>query len=446
MKGNTDYLESLRNYLSYHEEKGYLWGNLIVIDKGEIVVEKSYGLASVESTVKNNSKTRFQIGSLTKAFTAMLIFVLSQEKKLDINESIDKYIKDFPNSNKITIYHCLTCSSGIPNFTSFDNFWEETMRMTWTLEEMIDSFKYKERAFEPGTRFSYSSSDYLILTKIIEAVTQSSYEEALKKYLLEPLGMKDTGCGNERDISKNLADSYSYWETEIKTPKTNMSFPLGAYGIFSTTRDLLIWAEAIKTNKLIDEMLKKKMFQPFHETYACGWDISEISGSTCYQHFGDIDGFVSSIKHFAKENFTVIFLSNLEVIPVTEITTQIAKIRLGEQFMIPTEIEVQSKRESIERIIGKYVSKTKKISFEIKRERELLYLYVAKNYDIMYKFQLYVKKTEEGEICLQADRVNERITFLSKEDWLRGNCVYKDYSGAEFDCQKLVEAMNSCNK
>lgn len=228
MKEIEDYVGTLKNYLSYYEEKGYLWGNLIVIDEGKIVVEKSYGLSSVEFTIKNNSKTRFQIGSLTKAFTAMLMFILYQEKKVDIHESINQYIKDFPNSKEITIYHCLTCSSGIPNFTSFDNFWEETMRMNWTLTEMIDSFKYKERAFEPGAQFSYSSSDYLVLTKIIEELTQISYGEALKKYILEPLGMNDTGCLNERDIVENLADSYSYWGTEIQTAKTDRSFPLGA--------------------------------------------------------------------------------------------------------------------------------------------------------------------------------------------------------------------------
>ncbi|MBP2098188.1 serine hydrolase domain-containing protein [Enterococcus rivorum] len=437
MKEIEDYVSTLKNYLSYYEEKGYLWGNLIVIDEGKIVVEKRHGLSSVEFTIKNNSKTRFQIGSLTKAFTAMLMFILYQEKKVDIHESINQYIKDFPNSKRITIYHCLTCSSGIPNFTSFDNFWEETMRMNWTLTEMIDSFKNKERAFEPGAQFSYSSSDYLVLTKIIEAVTQISYGEALKKYILEPLGMNDTGCLNERDIVENLADSYSYWGTEIQAAKTDRSFPLGAYGIFSTTRDLAIWLQAIKENKLISENFKKQMLQPFQETYACGWDISEILGFTCYQHFGDIDGFVSSVKHLEKDNFTVIFLSNLEVIPVTEITAQIAKIRLGKEFTHPIELDVQLDRKSMEGITGEYVNNTKKIFFEIKMERERLYLYIAKKYEIMYKFQLHLEKTQEGEIYLQTDRVDERITFWSKQDLLRGNCIYKDYSGEKFECQKL---------
>jgi len=101
------------------------------------------------------------------------------------------------------------------------------MRLSKSLDEMINDFKNKPRLFASGSEFSYSSSDYLILTKIIEIVTKLSYAEVLKKYILKPLGMNDSGCLNEFDIVNNLAESYGFWKTDIKTANVNLSFPLG---------------------------------------------------------------------------------------------------------------------------------------------------------------------------------------------------------------------------
>ncbi|WP_321382611.1 serine hydrolase [uncultured Enterococcus sp.] len=430
------YIDSLQEYLDFYEKNGYLQGNLLVLDKGEPVIQKSYGLASLEYGIENSSKTKFMIGSLTKSFTSMLIFILQEQELLQINEPIQKYLKDFPDSSEITIYHCLTCTTGIPDFTASDDFWEKEMRLPQTLDEMIDGFKDKERLFESGAQYSYSSSDYLILTKIIELVTGVSYEAALRQYILEPLGMKDTGCLNEQRVVGDLADSYSYWEKEIKTAKTNLSFPLGAYGMYSTLHDLQLWSQATQENQLITEDSSSKLFEPFRDTYACGWDIGQLMGQYCRQHMGVIDGFFSSIRQFPEKDFTVIFLSNQAVIPVTTITKQIAEIRFGKKYTAPIEEQLDLSEELQAELVGKYVSDNTDISFELTSTNDHLYIQIPKKYDVLYKFELVLLKSASGFTFLRAVKIDETLRIT------KDALIYKDVNGVLSQFRKTEDIPN----
>lgn len=425
------YIDSLNEYLEFYDKNGYLQGNLLVLDKGKPIIQKSYGQASIECGLENSLKTKFMIGSLTKAFTSMLVFILQEEKKLNINDSIQQYIRDFSDSSQTTIYHCLTCTTGIPDFTSCPDFWDKDMRLTKTLDEMIDWIDKQERLFEVGTQHAYSSSDYLVLTKIIEIVTELSYEKALQRYILEPLGMADSGCLNEQEIVRGLADSYSYWGSEIKTVKTNLSFPLGAYGMYSTLSDLQIWNQAVQENQLIGEDSALKMFEPFQETYACGWDIGLLMGQKYRQHMGIIDGFFSSIKQFPEKEFTVIFLSNQAVLPVTAITKQLAEIRFGKKYTAPIETPAVLSSELREELVGKYVAENNSGSFEIILENGTLYLQIAKRYDVLYKFGLSLLESASGSRFLRADKIDETLRIT------KNALIYKDVDGVLSQFRKV---------
>ncbi|MBP1046110.1 serine hydrolase [Enterococcus sp. BWM-S5] len=417
------YIDSLYEYLDFYEKNNYLQGNLLVLDKGKPIIQRSYGDASIEYGIRNSVETKFMIGSLTKAFTSMIVFILHEQKQLDINESIQTYLTDFPDSSEISIYHCLTCTTGFPDFTSMKGFWEKEMRLTRTLDEMMDWIKNQEQLFEAGTQHAYSSSDYLILTKIIELTTGLSYEKALLKYVLEPLDMKDTGCLNEQKIVHDLADSYGYWGSEIKTVKTNLSFPLGAYGMYSTLPDLQIWNQAIQENRLLSEESAVKMFEPFQSTYACGWDIDNLMGQLCRQHMGIIDGFFSSIRQFPEKDFTVIFLSNQAVLPVTTITKQIAEIRFGKKYTAPTEERIVLSEKLQGELVGKYISENNGSSFEIISESNRLYVQMPKRYDVLYKFELILLESASGFTFLRTDKIDE--TMRITKDAL----IYKDVDG-----------------
>ncbi|MFY3790593.1 serine hydrolase domain-containing protein [Ureibacillus sp. MALMAid1270] len=240
-------------WIKRYEENGYLNGSILIASKGEILLNKGFGIANWEHMVPHRATTKFRIGSLTKAFTAFAIFQLHEKGKLSIDDYLNKYLTAFPHEDRITIYQCLTNSSGIPNYTSFPDFWSTTMRLPMTLEQLIDRFKGLPLDFEPGSKFDYSNSGYAILTAIIENISGMTYADYIKENICIPLGLNNTGCDDGIQIVPNLASGYSYWEKPIHSAFTDLSFPLGAYGLYSTTEDLFLWEQALRSYKLLSE-------------------------------------------------------------------------------------------------------------------------------------------------------------------------------------------------
>ncbi|MGX7264643.1 serine hydrolase domain-containing protein [Enterococcus crotali] len=440
-----DFKTKLDNYVDSYEQQGYLQGSLLIADKTGILLEQGFGSASIEYNVANTSDTKFQIGSLTKAFTSMALLILQQHGALSLDDSIDRYLSGFPNGEKITIYHCMTCTSGIPDFASFDHFWETTMRLSWTLDDMLDLFKELPLEFEPGSQFSYSSSGYLVLTKIIEVITGQTYAQFLEKEIFTPLNMTSTGCMNETDIILNLASSYSYWEKEINTPQTNNSFPLGAYGLYSTTRDLYLWDQAIRKNQLIPEHLTTLLFTVNQDSYACGWDIAYLNTHRYRQHFGNISGFVSSIKQFEEEDLTIILLSNLDVIPVTTITKEIARLKFDSDFAPATPLSPITKAVPLEKFVGYYKTANATL-FEIVVQKDSLFLIVPKLYEINYKFRLKLVQSSNETLVFATEKINESITFIYKDLNNFEKILYTDCQGITIPLTKQNDTAKASAK
>ena len=245
----------VKQLIATYDRNCYLNGSLLVSYKGEVIINQGFGHANIEHNTLNTNKTKYRIGSLTKAFTAYAIFQLQDKKKININDSINKYLINHPHGDEITIYHCLTNTSGIPNYTASQDFWSNRMRLPLTLSELIASFKDLPLNFKPGTKYEYSNSGYSILTAIIEMVSGRTYEKYMREEIFIPLGMHNTGCDNGRTIIPNMASGYSIWEDIIHAEYTDMSHPLGGYGLYSTTEDLLKWDQILKTINFSDEGL-----------------------------------------------------------------------------------------------------------------------------------------------------------------------------------------------
>ncbi|OTN88523.1 hypothetical protein A5819_001004 [Enterococcus sp. 7E2_DIV0204] len=431
-----NFKEKLESYINTYDQQGYLQGNLLVADKTGILLEQSFGLASIEFNVANTSDTKYQIGSLTKAFTSMAVLILQQQGYLSSGDSINTYLDNFPNGDKITIYHCMTCTSGIPNFTSLEDFWETTMRLSWTLDGMLDLFKNLPLEFEPGSQFAYSNSGYLVLTKIVEVVSGRSYAQFLQEHIFTPLNMNNTGCMNEVDIISKLASSYSYWGKEINTPQTNTSFPLGAYGIYSTAKDLYLWDQALRRHELISKDLTKLMFTINQGSYACGWDITKINGQLCRQHFGDVSGFVNSIKQFETDEFIVIFLSNLDLIPVGVITKEISELKFDSSFNITLPRIQPTFPYLLKRFVGLYEVVEDFFSFEVIADEDL-FLIVPKLYDAPYKLKLKHLHSDNNKSVFKTEKINETIVFIHQEKETFQKIIYTDYYGMTRIAKKI---------
>ncbi|MGH9957958.1 MAG: serine hydrolase domain-containing protein, partial [Pyrinomonadaceae bacterium] len=173
------------------EIKGFS-GAVLVAKQGRILLRKGYGLANYELGVPNTPETKFHIASVSKSFTAAAIMILVERGLLNTSDSLNKFIPDYPDGDKITVHHLLVHTSGIPNVNSFPDY-DAKSKFAQTPASLIEMFKNKPLTMKPGERCSYSNSNYNVLAFIIEKVSGKGYGEFLKETIFDPLGMKDTG-------------------------------------------------------------------------------------------------------------------------------------------------------------------------------------------------------------------------------------------------------------
>ena len=332
--------QKVDEYISAQMELGRFSGSILIAKGGEILINKGYGMANYELNVINTPQTKFRIGSVTKQFTAMLVMMLKEGGVLDVNDSISKFISDYPNGDKITIHQLLTHTSGIPDLLGLDNF-EDFKRDPSTPQKTVEFFKNEPLEFEPGTKYEYSNSNYVLLSYIIELVTGKSYEEFIKESIFVPLEMKNTGMDSPSKLITNRADGYYPAKDGIvNAPYIDMSIPTGGGGLYSTVEDLYKWDRALYTEKLVTKKTLEKIFTPYAEDYCYGWQKAEEFGHNCYRHGGSIEGFIAEIDRFPDDDVCIIVLSNFINTPVREIVKDLTAMLFGEHYELPVSKKV----------------------------------------------------------------------------------------------------------
>ena len=232
----------------------------------------------------------------------------------------------------------MTHTSGIPNYTSFPDFLK-TIRNPATVDEMIAKFKDKPLDFKPGEKFKYSNSGYIVLGKIIETASGSTYPAFLKQAIFDPLAMNDTGYDSFAAIQKNRASGYSrlLGLAPVNATYIDMSIPHAAGALYSTALDLLKWDRALDCEKLVPKKTIEAMFTPFKNQYGYGWGINTKFDQPVHAHGGGIPGFVTEIERYPREKLLVVVLSNFESSRVGRIGNDLAAIALGGPYVIPHE-------------------------------------------------------------------------------------------------------------
>ena len=180
-------------YISRYVKIKQFNGCILIARNGQILVKKGFGMANYEHNIPNEPKIKFRLASLTKQFTAIAILQLEEKGLLDVNDTLSKYIPDYPRSNEIKLYHLLTHTSGIPDHAELDDFNKERRAFHYDIKETISKFKNKQLEFSPGEKFKYSNSGYILLGYIIEKVTGELYEKYIELSILKPLNMNNSG-------------------------------------------------------------------------------------------------------------------------------------------------------------------------------------------------------------------------------------------------------------
>jgi CubicO group peptidase (beta-lactamase class C family) len=326
---------------AYHKQ-GKFTGTVLIAKEGKIVFEKGYGFADLNSQLPNTPNTEFRIGSLSKPFTATLILQLQEQGKLNSKDPIQKYIPGYPKGDSITIEHLLNHTSGIRSITSMKEYYEKWIAQASTLDNTINYFKNEPLNFSPGSRFEYSNSNYILLSRIAEKASGLPFSKLLQKSIVQKLKMQQSGLDENNRRSKAKAIGYATTPTDsFAVARFNdMSVLSGAGAMYSSARDLYAWDRAWYGNKLLSDASKKLMLTPVKNNYGLGWEIEQAKGRTLISHSGSIDGYLSNYMRFPDQDVCIIFLSNYFQSKGSQICKALTAIVFNESYQVPKERKV----------------------------------------------------------------------------------------------------------
>ena len=314
-----DKARQIDELVSVYNKYGQFNGSALVAEHGNVILKKGYGLANMEWNIPNEPDTKFRLGSITKQFTATLILQLAEQGKLKLDGKVSDYLDSYrkDTGGKVTIHNLLSHTSGIPNYTASQGFFQNVSRNPYGVADFIKQYASGDLEFEPGTKFNYSNSGYFLLGAIIEKVTGKPYEQVLKENIFDPVGMKNTGYDHYDQIISKRATGY------IKTPKgyqnapyLDMSIPYAAGSLYSTVEDLYLWDQALNGEKILSAKSKEAMFTVNLSDYGYGFVMTKVTLGPnklivpTVHHGGGINGFNTTIVRLVGDNDLIVLLDN----------------------------------------------------------------------------------------------------------------------------------------
>jgi CubicO group peptidase (beta-lactamase class C family) len=311
--------------------------SVAVVRKGRVVKAQGYGYANVELNVKATKDTVYEIGSITKTFTATAVMMLVQEGKLRLDDKIGAYLPVLPKHwEKITIWHLLTHTSGLRAYHSDEN-WIAYHRLTHTEAEILQRCAGLPLQFETGTQFGYANTNYFLLGLIIQKISGVSWSIVLSNRIFGPLQMRDTrvavdddivsrraaGYGRKNDNHQKRDGNYDASSTALVNRPSDSGAVLFAGGeLVSSAADMAKWDAALFSGRILDRNNLQRMWSPakltekpegenVYEWYGTGWGLDSSRGRRFVFHEGRMPGFTSAMYRFVDDDVTVIVLTNL---------------------------------------------------------------------------------------------------------------------------------------
>lgn len=384
-------------------------GVALVVKDGKPIYRKSYGMANLELDVKMTPDNIFRIGSITKQFTAVAILKLAEEGKIDLNDDITKYIKDYPtNGHSITIKHLLNHTSGIKSYTGMEKWDAEERKRDFSPTELIDYFKNEPMDFAPGEQFKYNNSGYVLLGHIIELVSGESYADYVQNHLFKPLNLDNSFYGSTSKVIKNRASGYDKVDDAyINSDFLSMTQPYAAGSLLSTVDDVYTWYMAIMN----DELISKASREMAHQMgvlkngdkidYGFGWFIGNIQNSPMIEHGGGINGYLTASVFLPEENVFVAVFSNCNCNAPSATANKIAALAIGKPFSWD---KVEMNAEALSSYQGVYEKSADDVRIFTFEDGQL---YSLRTGGVRYKIHPFAKDQfffEDGVVTLHFNR------------------------------------------
>jgi CubicO group peptidase (beta-lactamase class C family) len=333
---------------------------LAIIQNGEIIYKRGYGMANLEYDIPISPNSVFDIGSNSKQFTAMCIVILVRQNLLTLDDELQNYIPEIPQySHPITIRNLIYHTSGLRDYPVLMKFAGIIYENHYPEEEIIDLIARQQSLnFQPGTEQLYCNSGYFLLAQIVKRISGKSLRVFAEEHIFAPLGMKNTHFHDSfREVVRNRADGYA--------PKDEGGFQLdmslldntGAGSVYTTIEDLLFWDQNFYHNilsgcgqDLIEEIttsVKLNNDEATTDVFGFGLRIGKYKGLNMINHGGVWLGYRSDLVRFPDCKFSVICLANLSTFNPTKLALQVAELYLENEL---TEVVAKPVPRSIQSI------------------------------------------------------------------------------------------------
>jgi CubicO group peptidase (beta-lactamase class C family) len=396
-------------------EKNKAMGSLTIAKDGNVLYTRAIGYSQINGTEKKplTAANRYRIGSITKMFTAAMIFQLVEEGKLKLTDTLDKFFPQVPNAQKITIAHILAHRSGIHDSILDRNLRPSSKTNAITKDEFLTLITKGTPDFEPDAKHSYSNSGYFLLGLILEKLTGKSYGEALKERITSKIGLKDTyiATGNI-DVNKNESLTYINFGREWKqVPETHPSILFGGGAIVSTPNDLAKFIQALFDLKLISQQSLASM-KTIRDGDGLGMEPFTFAGKTFYGHTGGGDNYGAWLAYLPEEKLAVAYTTNAKVYPVVNIVSGVIDIYYNKPFQIPAFESIAVSPEVLDKYVGVYSNPDAPVKFTVTRDGMTLLFQPGGQSSIPLEATAQDKfKNDAARLVLEFDAAKNQMTI-----------------------------------
>jgi CubicO group peptidase (beta-lactamase class C family) len=435
--------------------------NLAVIKDGEIVYQHSYGMANLEHSVPIKRETRFQIGSISKHFTAMSIALLENDGKISIEDDIRKYLPEVPDfGNPITINHLLHHTSGLREWTAMALLSGSRMDDIVVLQDGLDMIpRQKELNFKPGEQYLYCNTGYAFLSIIVERASGKPLHQFAEERLFKPLGMKDTLFHSSyRQVIPNFAASY--------TPDGNGGFgwiPLvqaipGSTSLITTVDDLLKWDQEFYEGKVVGmDVIERMHTQGVLNsgeviTYAFGLEVKPYRGLKTVSHGGSHAGFRAGLLRYPDQRLTVVVMANRADVLGESLAQNVADLYLADTYTEkPTEAALEEKPvevsvEKLQACAGLYYSKKERATHRLFYRDGTLFFAFGPGVPLIplsetrfhlapYPFIKVEVKGEPGKRQMNMLMLDELEVYEEIESWKPAPKILEEFAGSYYSSE-----------
>ncbi|WP_175622808.1 serine hydrolase domain-containing protein [Chryseobacterium schmidteae] len=365
---NTGKIDDFLNYISQNKQG---IGSITIFQNGKEIYQKSFGQDQL-SNVKWDKNTGYQIGSISKLVTAVMLMQLEEKGKLKIDEKLSKYYPDVPNANKITLENLMNHTSGLGDYAGPWLFGK-----TVGDKAILDTIKKHGVEFQPGEKERYSNSGYYLLSRILEKVAKKPYNVLLKENITSKANMKNTFSvlDNQKNIFKSYENTTGKW-TEVEDFDFRNCIGLG--DITSTTYDLNLFINALFDYKFVKKETLDKMLPKSGKPFGLGVMTVPFYNQISYGHGGDTAGTHSLISYSPTEKYSISTIINGEKLAHREVFLGIINLVYDQEYEYPkfTELKKVSEKE-LQKYEGTYYSKDLKVDFKIFIKDENLFAQLA---------------------------------------------------------------------